>query len=170
MNAIPRSLLHGSRDKAIDQLSPFRGEEDWPFGPALYLTEDPHVANCYVHTTGAIYAVELIGNSQLTIAMNASWKELSVDARLAIKKLFKAASMPMPNGIANAREILDSVVPAMNKRERNEFLAAQGIWMLFGHIDAVEDGGLCDRGIQYALLSDSAIALQRPWEAPHHLM
>lgn len=78
--------------------------------------------------------------------------------------------MPMPNGIANAREILDSVVPAMNKRERNEFLAAQGIWMLFGHIDAVEDGGLCDRGIQYALLSDSAIALQRPWEAPHHLM
>lgn len=170
MDAIPLSLLHGSRKKDIDRLNPFHGADIWPFGPALYLTEDPDVANCYVRKTGVIYAIELTGNSQLAIPMNASWKDLSVDARLAIKKLFKAANLPMPSGINNARKILDSVEPAMNKRQRNEFLAAQGIWMLFGHIDAMEDSGLCDRGIQYALLSDAAIVSQQPWEAPRHTM
>ena len=168
MDAITRSLLHGSRHKALERLDPFHGDEDWPFGPALYLTEDPAVANCYVHGTGAIYAIELTGNGQLTIPMNASWKELSVDARLAIKKLFDAANRRLPSGINNARAILDSIEPAMNKRQRNEFLAAEGIWMLFGHIDAMEDSGLCDRGIQYALLCDSAITSQRPWEGPRH--
>jgi hypothetical protein len=170
MDVIPRSLLHGSRKKDIDRLIPFHGEDDWPFGPALYLTEDPDVANCYVRATGAVYAIELSGNSQLTIPMNASWKELPVDARLAIKKLFNAANLPMPRGIDNAREILDSVKPAMNKRQRNKFLAAAGIWMLFGHIDAMEDSGLCDRGIQYALLSESAITSQRLWEIAEHAM
>lgn len=170
MDAIPLSLLHGSCKKDIDRLSPLHGEDTAPFGPALYLTEDPDVANCYVRKTGVIYAIELTGNSQLVIPMNASWKDLSVDARLAIMKLFKAANLPMPSGINNAREILDSVEPAMNKRQRNEFLANQGIWMLFGHIDAIEYSGLCDRGIQYALLSDAAIVSQRPWEAPRHTM
>lgn len=170
MDAIPRALLHGSRHKALERLDPLRGDEDSPFGPALYLTEDPAVANCYVRGTGAIYAIELTGNGQLTIPMNASWKALSVDARFVIKKLFNAANQPLPSGINNARAILDSIEPAMNKRQRNEFLAAEGIWMLFGHIDAMEDSGLCDRGIQYALLCDAAITAQRPWEGPRHTL
>lgn len=166
MTAIPRTLLHGSHDKSIDQLNPMLGDEHAPFGPALYLTEDPAVANCYVRGTGAIYAIELFGNGQFTISMNASWRELSVDARLAIKRLFKSAGLPMPSGVNNARAILDSVRPVMDKRQRNEFLATEGVWMLFGHIDAMEGSGLCDRGIQYALLSESAIASQRLWDAP----
>lgn len=168
MDAIPRTLLHGSRDKSIERLNPVHGDEHAPFGPALYLTEDPDVANCYVRGTGGIYAIELIGNAQLTIPMNAAWQELSVDARLAIKKLFKAADLPMPGGVNNARAILDSVRPVMDKRQRNEFLADEGVWMLFGHIDAMEASGLCDRGVQYALLSKSAIASQRLWDAPRH--
>ncbi|MFT3815860.1 MAG: hypothetical protein QM740_21265 [Acidovorax sp.] len=166
MDALPRSLLHGSRRNAIDRLNPLLGNDHAPFGPALYLTEDPQVANCYVCRTGAIYTVELVGNSQLTIAMNACWKALSVDARLVITRLFKAASMPVPSGLKHAREILDSVEPAMDKRQRNAFLAAEGIWMLFGHIGTMEDSGLCDRGVQYALLCTSAIASQRLWEIP----
>lgn len=170
MDVLPRSLLHGSRHKAIDRLNPLLGNDHSPFGPALYLTEDPQVADCYVRRTGAIYAVELVGNSQLTIAMNASWKKLSVDARLAVTKLFRTANIPVPTSLNNAREILDSVEAAMDKRQRNAFLAAEGIWMLFGHIDATEDNGLCDRGVQYALLCTSAIASQRLWESPPHAM
>lgn len=166
MDTIPRTLLHGSHDKLIDRLNPVHGDEHSPFGPALYLTEDPDVANCYVRGTGAIYAIELTGNGQLTIPMNASWRELSVDTRLAIRKLFKAADLPMPNCVNNARAILDSVSSVMDKRQRNEFLAAEGIWMLFGYIDAMEASGVCDRGIQYALLSSSAIASQRQWKDP----
>ncbi len=168
MRAFPSSLLHGSPNKAIAQLSATFGDERAPFGPAIYLTEDPDVANCYVKETGAIYAVQLAGNSQLTIPMNASWKDLSVDARLAVTKLFKAANLPFPINTNNARAIIDTAVPTLGLRRRNEFLAAEGIWMLYGHVDAMEFSGLCDRGIQYAVLSESAIAFQHLWEAPRN--
>lgn len=160
MNVLPRNLLHGSPSKAVAKLSPTHGKDSSPFGPALYLTEDPAVASCYVKGRGAIYVVELAGNHALTIPMNAPWKELSVDARLAITKLFKAINAPVPLGAKDARATLDGVLSAIDKRQRNEFLAAEGIWMLYGYIDPTEDSGLCDRGVQYALLSESAMDSQ----------
>lgn len=160
MTVLPRNLLHGSPSRAVAKLSPTHGKDSSPFGPALYLTEDPAVASCYVKGTGAIYIVELAGNRDLTIPMNAPWKELSVGARLAITKLFKAINVPVSLDAEDARATLDGVLSSMDKRRRNELLAAEGIWMLYGYIDPMEDSGLRDRGVQYALLSESAIVSQ----------
>lgn len=167
MNVLPRNLLHGSPSKAVAKLSPTHGRDSSPFGPALYLTEDPAVASCYVRGMGAIYVVELAGNPDLTIPMNASWKDLSVDARIAITKLFKAINTPVPLGAKDARSTLDGVLSAMDKRRRNEFLATEGIWMLYGYIDPTEGSGLCDRGVQYALLSESGIVSQYMMGSDH---
>ncbi|MBB2776508.1 UNVERIFIED_ORG: hypothetical protein HNP28_001823 [Comamonas terrigena] len=165
MRLFPSCLLHGSPKNSLARLCATYSDESAPFGPAIYLTEDPEVASCYAKGTGVIYAVQLAGNSELTISMNAPWKNLSVDARLAITKLFKVANAPFPANTDNARAIIDSVIPAMCIRKRNEFLAAQGIWMLYGYIDAVEQSGLCGSGVQYAVLSESVIESQGVWEA-----
>ena len=162
MDTIPHTLLHGSRSKHLDRLSSSHGLEQAPFGPALYLTEDSDVARSHMGQAGGIYAVELAGNSQLTIPMNGGWRDLSVDARLAIQRLFKAAHLPMPAGAQTARSILDSVRPALDLRQRNAFLSSQGIWMLYGHADAEENA---DQGVQYALISDAAIVSHQHWEA-----
>jgi hypothetical protein len=37
--------------------------------------------------------------------------------------------------------------------------------MLHGYIDAMEHSGLCDRGVQYALIDGSAIKAQRFWDS-----
>ena len=165
MDTIPHTLLHGSRSKHLDRLSSSHGLEQAPFGPALYLTEDSEVARSYTGQSGGIYAVELAGNSQLTIPMNGTWKDLSVDARLAIQRLFKAAHMPMPGEAQTARSILDSVCPVLGLRKRNAFLSSQGIWMLYGHIDASENADLSDQGVHYALISDTVIISQQHWES-----
>lgn len=165
MRLFPSCLLHGSPNNSLARLCATYGEDSATFGPAIYLTEDPEVASCYAKGTGVIYTVQLAGNSELTISMNAPWKNLSVDARLAITKLFKVANAPFPANTDNARAIIDSVVPAIGLRKRNEFLAAQGIWMLYGYIDTVEQSGLCGRGVQYAVLSESVIESQGIWEA-----
>lgn len=165
MRLFPSCLLHGSPNNSLARLCATYGEDSAPFGPAIYLTENPEVASCYAKGTGVIYTVQLAGNRELTISMNAPWKNLSVDARLAITKLFKVAKAPFPANTDNARAIIDSVIPAIGLCKRNEFLAAQGIWMLYGYIDAVEQSGLCDGGLQYAVLSESAIDSQGVWEA-----
>lgn len=162
MSAIPSTLLHGSRHKHIDRLSAGHGLEVSPFGPALYLTADAAVAGHYMGEEGVIYALTLAGNSQLTIAMDSLWKDLSVDARLVIQKLFKAASLPVPTGAHTARAILDSVSSAMDLRQRNAILSDEGIWMLYGHVGGVaQQGDFLDLGVQYALLSDAVIVSQR---------
>lgn len=169
MSAIPSTLLHGSRHRNIGHLSSVHGLEIAPFGPALYLTADAEAASHYRGGQGAIYALTVAGNSQLTIAMDGLWKDLSVDARLVIQKLFKAASLPVPTGAHTARAILDSVGSAMGLRQRNAILSQEGIWMLYGCVGAdgeavAQDGAFLDQGIQYALLSDAVIVSQRYWE------
>ena len=165
MSAIPSTLLHGSRHKHIDRLSAGHGLDVSPFGPALYLTADAAVAGHYMGEEGVIYALTVAGNSQLTIAMDGLWKDLSVDARLVIQKLFKAASLPVPTGAQTARAILDGVSSAIGLRRRNAILSSEGIWMLYGHAGGVaQEGGFLDPGVQYALLSDAVIVSQRYWE------
>lgn len=166
MSAIPSTLLHGSRDKHIDRLTVGHGLDVSPFGPALYLTADAAVAGQYMGEEGAIYALTVAGNSQLTISMDGLWKDLSVDARLVIQKLFKAASLPVPTGAHTARANLDSVSSSMGLRQRNAILSQEGIWMLYGQVDGVaqDDGSAIDLGVQYALLSDTVIVSQRHWE------
>lgn len=162
MSAIPSTLLHGSRHRHIDRLSVDHGLDVSPFGPALYLTADAAVAGHHRGEEGVIYALTVAGNSQLTIAMDSLWKDLSVDARLVIQKLFKAAGLPVPTGAHTARAILDSVSAAMDLRQRNAILSNEGIWMLYGHGGSVaQDGDFLDTGVQYALLSDAVIVSQR---------
>lgn len=169
MSAIPSTLLHGSRHRNLGPLSPGHGLEVSPFGPALYLTDNADAASHYRGEQGAIYALTVAGNSQLTISMDSLWRDLSVDARLVIQKLFKAASLPVPTGAHTARAILDSVRSAMDLRRRNAILSQEGIWMLYGCVDAegdagAQDGAFLDQGVQYALLSEAVIVSQSCWQ------
>jgi hypothetical protein len=137
------------------------------FVPALYLTSDPDVAGCYARNGGAIYEVEVAGNHQLTIALNRKWKDQSVDARMAVREAFKVAGVPFhvdPDD--DARAMIDLLASRGGKRSRNRLLQEQGIWLLYGHLDPSEANGLCDRGVQYAVISGSTVVAQRIWPGP----
>lgn len=169
MEEIPSLLLHGSKNPNIDRLSPSRSDEKWPFGPAVYLTGDPDVAGCYVGNAGAIYEVEVAGNNAMTIALDRKWREQSVDARMAIKEAFRVAGMEIPLGMyseSEVRKIVDALVVDGRRGDRNRLLGEKGIWLLYGHVDQYEDSGLCDRGVQYAVIVEAAIVGQRIWSNP----
>jgi hypothetical protein len=63
----------------------------------------------------------------------------------------------------NARQAIDLAVPALGKRKRNSMLASLGVWMIYGHLDPIERSGLCDRGIQYAVIDTNAILGFEPY-------
>lgn len=153
--ALPKCLLHGSDSATIERLSSGFGVESRPFGPALYLTEDPDVARCYVGRQGAIYQVFLEGNDAYTISLNEGWKAQTVQAREAMLKLLHRARSP--NDFEDARTLIESADAELGRAGRNAFLRDHGVWMMFGYIDPIEHSGLCDRGIQYALIDDAAI-------------
>lgn len=161
MTKLPRRFLHGSSQKNIDRLSASKGWDKCPFGPALYLTEDLAVARCYLGDDGEIYELEVEGNAQYTIALNLDWSHQTVEARMAIQKLLKAAKVRNEwQDAQDARSIISLTSTVMSPRERNDFLRDSGVWMLHGYLDVYENSGLCDRGTQYALLDDSAILRQ----------
>lgn len=63
------------------------------------------------------------------------------------------------------RMVIDAVTGSWGSHvrpgERNRRLESFGIWLLYGHLEADEKSGLCDRGTQYVAISDSAIIAQR---------
>jgi hypothetical protein len=165
-SALPMRLLHGSSKATIARLSSSFGSEGRPFGPALYLTEDREVARCYVGPQGAIYEVSLQGNDAYTIALNEAWSAQTIQAREAMLKLLRHAAVARsPDDFDDARSLIESADAELGRAARNAFLRDQGIWMIFGHIHPMEHSGLCDRGVQYALIDDASISGVSPMPA-----
>lgn len=155
-------LLHGSSNPTIDNLSVALCREDNPFGPAIYLTKDPLVAGCYVQQRGAIYEVELQGDPRHTICLDQSLEDQTPEATSAISTLLRHVGHHTTLGPhQNARATIELADPAIGKRKRNLMLHSLGIWLLYGYLDGYEMSGLCDRGVQFAVLHESAIAGQR---------
>lgn len=159
---IPMRLLHGSSDPTINNLSVAHCREDNPFGPAIYLTEDPLVAGCYVRQRGAIYEVELQGDPRHTICLDQSWEDQTREAASAIAELLRRVGHhTLPGSRQDARTTIQLADPALGKRKRNQMLHSLGIWLLYGYLDGYEMSGLCDRGVQFAVLHESSIVAQR---------
>lgn len=152
-------LLHGSSNPAIDHLSVIHSSERNPFGPAIYLTEDPLVAGCYMRQRGAIYSISLQGDPRHTICLDQSWEDQTSEATLSIAKLLNyVGHREIPASRQNARTTIELADPVLGKRVRNQVLHSFGIWLLYGYLDGYEMSGLCDRGTQFAVLHESAVA------------
>jgi len=78
---------HGSTEKALTHLKCAYAAEENPFGPAIYLTCDSNVAECYSRSGGAIYRVRLFGDSELTINLDATVEQQTDKAIDAIRRL-----------------------------------------------------------------------------------
>jgi len=48
-----------------------------------------------------------------------------------------------------------------SKANVNRALSKSGIWLLYGHLSAMEESGLMDRGVQYAVINESALRISR---------
>lgn len=167
MQTIPRILFHGSSNATIKCLSAYKGSDRCPFGPALYLTADRMVAACYVGGTGAIYEVEISGNEHLTIALNLGLQNQTDKAKSAIQCLLEAANNPRLSETWDARSIIEAADFSLGRQGRNALLREKGIWLLHGELSGMEQSGMCDRGIQYAVINDAAIVDCKPLNPPH---
>ncbi|UUA75216.1 hypothetical protein [Cellvibrio sp. QJXJ] len=147
---------HGSEGATYPSLR-INWSIDNPFGPAIYLTREPIVANCY---GGAIYVVEFIRNSNFTINLNGSFRSQTVEAREAILRIGKELGFNFDSaGKVQARGLIHPF--ECNTAEVNRLLADQGIWMVYGTLSGMECSGLRDRGIQYAVIDESAIKIKQ---------
>jgi hypothetical protein len=151
------TLLHGTRSVSIDRFDLKHCEENRPFGPAIYLTADLDVARCYVRPPGGVYEVTLTGKSCYTINLDRHIEEQSPQASRAIQFLFNEIGLSVEHSHDDVRDLLDLVSNKTGKRQRNYRLAAFGIWMLYGQLSAIENSGLCDKGVQYAVIHEGAI-------------
>lgn len=117
------------------------------------------VAGCYVRQSGRIYEVSLQGDSRHTICLDLSWEEQTPEAIAAMIKLLKhIGHRDKPASRQNARATIELADPVLGKRKRNQLIHSFGIWLLYGYLDGYEMSGLCDQGIQFAVLHESAIA------------
>lgn len=161
---IPLRLFHGSVLPDLTSLKIAFAQNDTPFGPGVYLTEDLLVAGCYHYRKGKIYEVEVRGNRSYVINLDEPFKKQTFEARSSIVKLLHLAKCEIPSkDTLDARDIIEMTISKFTKKERNLHLAQLGIWMIFGTLHAMETSGLSDRGIQYVILEDTAIISVKPY-------
>lgn len=150
---------HGSRKSKISQLKVNRVHDN-PFGPAIYLTKDPMVADCYYREGGAIYEVNIFGNTQLTIDLDKSFIDQSTEAKEAIIRTLKTLNLSVGNCPSiNARDFIHPY--GCSKSDINDALSQNGIWLLYGHLSGMEVSGLMDRGVQLAVIDESALKVSK---------
>lgn len=154
MSHFSTAYYHGSTVPCIRKL-----KIDWdinsPFGPAIYLTREPIVADCYYRPGGAIYVVALCGNPNFTLNLDASFQSQTVEAREAVLKSIKELGFSV--AVKENSRIRDLIHPVSSDRPLvNRTLAKHGIWMIYGHLSAYEYSGLQDRGIQYAVIEEAS--------------
>ena len=146
---------HGSKTVGITKLKINRVVDN-PFGPAVYLTKDPVVADCYVRSSGVIYEVRIKGNMQFVINLDKSFRKQTTEAKEVITKTIKSLNMSFYDVTSySIRELLHQ--NDCSKTEVNNNLARFGIWLLYGRLSAMEESGLMDRGVQYAVIEESAL-------------
>lgn len=150
---------HGSRKSKILQLKINRAHNN-PFGPAIYLTKDPTVANCYYREGGSIYEVNIFGNTQFTIDLDKSFIDQSAEAKEAIIRTLKALNLYVDScPSTNARDFIHPY--GCLKSDINDVLSENGIWLLYGHLSGMEVSGLMDRGVQFAVIDESAVKVSK---------
>jgi hypothetical protein len=149
-------FYHGSRKCGLTELIVQYSNFDAPFGPAIYLTKDKNVADCYAQN-GSIYLVKICGNLDYSINLDASFSEQTVQAREAINVVKKHFYSSLRFETIHVRKIVhfDHAMRA----EVNSYLKHLGVWMLYGQLDGIEQSGLMDRGIQYAVIDESKIII-----------
>lgn len=153
------TYYHGSERSNITRLKIDRQKSN-PFGPAVYLTKDPLVADCYCRHGGAIYEVKLSGNMQFTINLDKSYSEQTIEAKEAILKSLKFLSQNTDSCHSiNARDFIHPY--GCSLFDVNDALVKNDIWLLYGHLSGMEISGLMDRGIQFAVMNESSLKITR---------
>lgn len=142
---------HGSKINNLNKLDISYSSNDLPFGPAVYLTKEKIVANCYSRSDGSIYCVSLTGNLKYTINLNKNFEDQTTEVKSILNKLF-----PHVNTNDDLRELIHPF--AADLKDMNNLLKTNQIWMIYGGLGSGASG-LMDRGIQYAVLNDSYITI-----------
>ncbi len=153
------ALYHGSRVGDLKHLDAECFDEEAPFGPGLYMSEDQDVALTYARDQGALYRVCISGSVLGVIDLCLPWESQSYLALAAAIRLFMMAGLERPRNFLGdqARDSLEVCGRAVGKRARNQFLAKQGIWLMHGVLDVVEVSGTADRGVQYLLVDTRCV-------------
>lgn len=148
---------HGSKHLDLQYLDIAFASERNPFGPAIYLTKDEAVADCYSRNSGAIYRVRINGDNDCVINLDEKVRSQPKKAIAAIQQLSKRQDKKIDILDQNARDVIH---PDYERRAMaNVFLKDQGIWMLYGHLGGMELSGLMDRGVQYAVINNAHISI-----------
>ena len=151
------TYYHGSRKSGITRLMVNKAHGN-PFGPAVYLTKDPMVADCYFRDGGAIYEVKLSGNVQFTVNLDIALGGQTTETKEAIFRVLKSLDLPFDK--ITSKTARDLIHPyGCNKTEVNDALMLNGIWMLYGHLSGIEVSGLMDRGVQFAVIDEPALRI-----------
>lgn len=151
-------FFHGSTHTGLYVLDPIKSDRNNPFGPAVYLTKDLDVAECYSRGIGAIYEVAALGDLESAVNLDLPFADQLLPAKQALSKYFSrqlrgvAEQSPAP-----IRYVVHP--PDADKAEINGALAESGVWMIYGHLAGNEVSGKMDRGVQYAVLDQSKLEI-----------
>jgi hypothetical protein len=157
--SIPKPLFHGTKLRSLSSLSVQACRDQSPFGPGIYLTADAAVARCYTGNDGAVLSVQVQGDQAKVMDLDRPIAEQAQPCQTAITMLRAFVGLTDEwHPQQNARVAIDVALTKLGPRQRNEFLASRGVWMLCGHLDGFESAGLQDRGVQYAVIASDAIA------------
>lgn len=161
---LPSKLLHGTRSAPFDRFDITQAQPHAPFGPAIYLTADPLVAQCYFRPGGGICEVELSGESVGILDLNCHILDQPELTRSIVLSMLVSLGIKATADIGDTRAVVELADKKLGKKLRNRLLVSVGIWMLHGHLNSMEHSGLCDRGRQFAVLDPSRIVGLR-WNA-----
>ena len=151
---IGTTFYHGSAVPSHSAL-----KVDWDrentFGPAIYLTTEPS-ADCNVP-----YPVKLNANQLLTINLDKSFGEQTVEAKEAILKTRKTLGLPkLPGKNTNVKQLI-YCSGQCSKSMVNKVLLEHGIWMLYGRFDCDRVASNKRQMTQYAVIDASAVIPDR---------
>lgn len=146
-------FFHGSKKSGLDQLDPSFSDHGWPLGRGIYLSELEATAEKYVRDPGTVYKVKLKGNPALTLNLDATFREQSVQAREALRIIATTvdANFNPRTSTVPARDLLGGKYPDDRPLMTARLLEA-GIWMIFGTLGPDENAGSFDNGVQYVVL------------------
>lgn len=151
-------MYHGTSIGNINSLDINHCSDCSPFGRAIYLTEDPAVADCYVRKSGCLFQVAIDGDWNRVLDFDNTFDQQTTQVQDVLRKL---ATMRVQGRQAN-ESVRGLVHPhALSREPINDFLRSKGIWLIRGRLSAMEVSGLMDRGIQYAVLCNENVSILR---------
>lgn len=160
----PRTgYFHGSLKHGISSFSLDTADSGAYWGPGLYMTRSASTAGYYSRQSGCIYEIELTGSMELTVDLHASWRNLTVAARMAIQDIRKQYNAG-PETSLMAKDILYFDTLNVSKATINQQLAYRGIWLIYGDLDGWGSGNM-DKGVQYVGLDTSQLNIKSSFAA-----